>query len=388
MSKRQRKRDQGMFEGLQDVPSLEDSTDEIFGVSPFPATPSVKVKMVDIHSIYPDPSQPRRAIPSELRERWNIEDHTFEDLIALWFTYMNPNEFDLDAYLLDGETERTRVDEQGNPVLPDFEPTDPVQISFIRLLELASSILREGLTNPITISRIGRDYMIETGERRWLAYHLLNVYFEDAGEQDWSKIPARIMPERSVWRQATENNARENLNAVSRARQLAILLMDIHGWDNFRPISEFEDEQDFYAQVSDGREWQIPGNKIEQLLKAMGLNNQTQLRQYRTILRVDPMLWRVADDNDWTENAIREAHRLSTSDLRKKLQNPDGVTSVTRGQKANPLDRAINKMANYREKIEKQAGQSKKKERLKWLEFAREQAEWWEQLSRKLDPES
>jgi hypothetical protein len=387
MSKRPRKRDQGMFDSLQDAPSLEDSSDAIFGISQFPVTPTIKVKFVDIASIYPDPVQPRRAIPSELRERWNIHDHSYEDLIALWFTYMG-SDFDLDAYLLDGNTERSQIDGNNQPLLPDFEPVDAVQTSFIRLLELASSILREGLTNPITISRTQSGYMVETGERRWLAYHLLNVYFEDAGEQDWSKIPARVIPERSVWRQATENNIRQNLNAVSRARQLAILLMDIHGWENFRPIEAFENEQDFYAQVGDGREWQIPRDKTELLLKAMGLNNQTQLRQYRTILRVDPMLWKIADDNDWTENAIREASRLSSDALNKQLQTDKSVTTVTPDKKQNPLDRAIFKMHNYRETISKKATRSKSESRLQWQEFAREQAQWWDKLAHKLEEDS
>ena len=383
MSKRPRNRDQGMFDNLQDAPSLEESNNAIFGVNPFPVTQMIKVKFVEIESIYPDPAQPRRAIPSELRNRWNIREHSYEDLIALWFTYMG-SEFDLDAYLLDGNTERSQLDQNNQPLLPEFEPTDAVQASFIHLLELAASILREGLTNPITISRVGNDYMIETGERRWLAYHLLNVYFEDSGEQDWSKIPARVMPERSVWRQATENNVRENLNAVSRARQLAILLMDIHGWDNFRSITDFADEQEFYAQVSDGREWQIPTDKIEQLLKSMGLNNQTQLRQYRTILRAHPMLWQIADDNDWTENAIREAHRLSPEGLKQKIDDMNTVKPAVKNKKKNSLDQAINKMQTVRSSISKQAERSKKGERLEWREFAREQASWWEQLAQKL----
>lgn len=387
MSKRPRNREQGMFDSLKDAPTLEESNDAIFGVNPFPVTPTVKVKFIEIASIYPDPAQPRRAIPSELRERWNIHDHTYEDLIALWFTYMGAD-FDLDAYLLDGNTERSQVDQDSQPLLPEFEPEDAVQAGFIRLLELASSILREGLTNPITLSRVGNYYMIETGERRWLAYHLLNVYFEDAGEQDWSKIPARVMPDRSVWRQATENNVRQNLNAVSRARQLAILLMDIHGWDNFRPISEFAQEQDFYAQVSDGRAWSIPSDKIEQLLKSMGLNNQTQLRQYRTILRVHPMLWQIADDNDWTENAIREAHRLSPEGLKQKIDDMNNVKPTAKKKKKNSLDRAIHKMQTVRSSISKQAERSKKSERLEWHEFAREQALWWETLAQKLTDES
>lgn len=375
MSKRSRKRTGGMFDGLENVPSLEESSDAIFGVSPFPNTLQIKVKLVDIHSIYPDPAQPRRAIPSELRDKWDVNKDPFEDLIAYWFTYMEPD-FDLDAYLLDGETKRARLGSDNEPLNPDFQPTNAVQASLLHLLELASSILRDGLTNPITVSRIGRDYMIETGERRWLAYQLLHVYFEDTGDTDWSKIPARILTERSVWRQATENNARQNLNAISRARQLSILLMDIHGWENFRPISDFEAEQDFYAQVGDGRVWRIPREKTEQLLKAMGLTNQTQLRQYRAILRIDQRSWELADDNDLTENAIRKIMKNRTS---------KSVTPVTERVQKTTLDDALHNLQKQRDSFADQAQQAKKIERNQWLQIAKEQADWWDRLVRKLD---
>lgn len=375
MSKRSRRREGGMFDGLEDAPSLEESSDAIFGVSPFPNTPQIRVKLVDIQSIYPDPAQPRRAIPSELREKWNPNEDPFDDLIAYWFSYMEPD-FDLEAYLLDGETKRAQFSGDNEPLAPDFEPTNALQASFLHLLELAASILRDGLTNPITVSRIGRDYMIETGERRWLAYQLLNLYFEDNGDVDWSKIPARILTERSVWRQATENNARQNLNAVSRARQLSILLMDIHGWDNFEPIDDFGTEQNFYAQVGDGREWRIPRERTEQLLKAMGLTNQTQLRQYRAILRIDPLLWKFADDNDLTEYEIRQLSKKGSA---------KSVTPVTESDQPTSLDDTLTRLHKQRTSFEKLARKAKKLERKQWRQIAIEQAEWWERLARKLD---
>lgn len=60
MSKRPRNREQGMFDSLKDAPTLEESNDAIFGVNPFPVMPTVKVKFIEIASIYPDPAQPRR----------------------------------------------------------------------------------------------------------------------------------------------------------------------------------------------------------------------------------------------------------------------------------------------------------------------------------------
>jgi hypothetical protein len=375
VSKRSQRQQQSLgdsiFGGLEDAPSLEESSDAIFGTG-LPVTPVIKVKMVDIDSIYPDPMQPRRAIPFAIREQWHYPEQSFGDLFVMWVEHMG-DDFDLDAYLLDGITDRAEVDSKDNPILPQFEPKTPAQLGFVRLIELASSILREGLTNPISISRIGRDYLIETGERRWLAYHLLNMYFMDDDEQDWSKIPARVMPERDVWRQATENSVRQDLNAVSRARQLALLIMDIFGWENFRPLEDFDHEQDFYAQVSDGNQWRIPKDKTEQLLKAMGLNNQTQLRQYRAVLRIEPRLWKLADDTDMTENAIRYHPGF------------DNIEPARPGRKKSPLDRAYDDSEEFQRLVMRNIEKAKGDKRLDWIEFARQQADWWNGFARKLD---
>ena len=223
---------------------------------------------------------------------------------------------DLSTYLTIGETDRGREAEeyQGDvDELPQIGVSEgesgPIEASFLHLVELAASIRRDGLTNPITVVRKGPKYTIETGERRWLAYHLLNAYFEsfgDSSEEDWSKIPARIMDEANVWRQASENNARDNLNAVSKTRQLALLLMDLLGREHFQPFEAFEVEQDFYAQVADGNEWRIPRGSGEMLLNAIGLKNPRQLRYYRALLRMPNELWIQADDLDLTEGAIRD----------------------------------------------------------------------------------
>jgi hypothetical protein len=291
--------------------------------------------------------------------------------------------FDLDAYLKSSETERSVEDERGKGINPDFEPMGAVESSFLRLLELAASIRREGLTNAITILRAAKDHVIETGERRWLAYHLLHLHFGDDDTEDWSKIPARVMNERNVWRQASENNARKNLNAIARARQLSILLMDLHGWDKFQPIENFANEQDFYAQVEDGNEWRIPRGKGEQLLTAMGLNNQTQLRQYRSILRASHDLWQLADDND-----------LSEFEIRTEMQNPSigekkshTVTGVTVSPKDKAIDLALKNTQKVNQIVAQRAEKAKGSTRKQWLELAQAQADWWEQLANKLKDE-
>jgi hypothetical protein len=135
---------------------------------------------------------------------------------------------------------------------------------------------------------------------------LLNAYFPD---ENFKTIPANIQDSVDVWRQASENNVREDLNAVGKARQLALLLMHLifeHNQTEFRPINAFDHELDFYAQVADGNAYRVPQGTYERLLTGTGLKNNSQVRRYRAILTLDRSTWDRADDEDWTEGKIRK----------------------------------------------------------------------------------
>lgn len=255
----------------------------------FSADKRIKINNLPIDSIYPDPQQARRAIPSQLREVWSGNPHELADFLNVWITQTR---IDIEAFFNESE---------------DYErPTKPdaVEAALLALLETALSIKRDGLINPITVVRHQEGYVIETGERRWLSYHLLRLI--DAKAEKWETIPARIENQMDVWRQASENNARENLNAIARARQLALLIMDVYGRENFQPLTSFEHEQDFYAQVEDGRTYQIPAGRSDDLVNALGLSDVGQLRQYRMLLRMPKEHWTYADDNNMTEGELRE----------------------------------------------------------------------------------
>ncbi len=269
---------------------------------------TVTVEAIAINQVHPDPAQPRRAVPSAVRPYWDGTPDTLPQLLTRWLEMVEEERgrpFDLEAYLLGAATERAPDDAE-----PAYDPA-ALEAAFLPVVELAASIRRDGLMNPITVVRdtINR-YFIETGERRLLAYHLLHTFFDGThGRPDerkrWSKIPARIMENMSVWRQAAENNARTNLNAIARARQFALLLMDLYGWENFQPIDAFEHEQDFYAQVADGDRFRIPRGQGEKLVAALGLKHTQQLRGLRALLRLPRDVWVRADDENWTENFLR-----------------------------------------------------------------------------------
>lgn len=265
-------------------------------------------KPINILDIFPDPLQPRRAIPSPVRTYWDGRPLTTSALFNSWIHLTKEergDDFNIEPYLV-------ALDEAPRP-----ERVGPIEASLVEILELAANIRSNGLTNPITVANTGNGYRLETGERRWLAYHILYTYFED--EQDkWGRIPARVVDGFSVWRQASENNARSNLNAISKARQLAILLMDLyqrHRGEKFHTyeqmVGQGECDRSFYAQVADGNLYPTPKGTGEAVMTAGGFKTSSQLREHRDLLRLPDEVWRVADDLNWTQGRIRQLVRQS-----------------------------------------------------------------------------
>lgn len=315
-SRRRRGSDTSAFES---PPTLQEVDQAVYGeTDPFGAIGKVderrkNARPTDIFSIQPDPAQPRRAVPSVVRAQGAA---SLDALFAVWVDEIRQSgkpDFDIAAILeqrhlpqdIDGN------DDEGHSGLLPQHQLPPVEESLLALITLASSIRQVGLTNPITVARHGNGYQLETGERRWLAFHLLNLHYPDEG---WEMIPAIHVPEANVWRQASENNARANLNAIGKARQLAILLFDILGQEKglaFLPLAEVlaqgGSERDFYAQVADGQQYRIPRGYGERLMQAMGFTHPVQIRQYRALLRLPDDVWVAADDRNLTEGEIRKA---------------------------------------------------------------------------------
>jgi hypothetical protein len=285
---------------------------------------------VSIFEIAPDPRQPRRQIPSIVRQAWNGEAQSVGSLFDQWVALVADNSeeafdnlTDLIERLLASEEVSAADAYQG--VIEQPRQWGVIGSALMAVVNLAAEIRRDGLTNPITIARtpIGNgSYLIETGERRWLAFHLLHI-FSDGGE--WSKIPAREVKAASVWRQASENTSREQLNAISMARQLALLLMDLHGPERFQAYYELvpagQCDRAYYAQVADGNQWRVPRGKGEQLVSAMGIKNPVQLRLHRDLLRLPDVVWMLADDLNWTEHFIR-------FEILDKAVNEQGVIAL------------------------------------------------------------
>jgi len=276
-------------------------------------------KPISIFDIYPDPLQPRRAIPSPVRIHWDGRPATTATLFDAWFrlaTEERGEDFKIEPFLLG-------LDEASRPEEKDL--IGPIYASLIDLLEMAANIRANGLTNPITVANASNGYHLETGERRWLAYHILNIYFEDEQEK-WSRIAARVVEDFSVWRQASENNARANLNAISKARQLAILLMDIHQRQRGAKFKTFEQivgqgesDRAFYAQVADGDTYPVIAGTGEAILTAGGFKTRSLMSEHRSLLSLPDEVWRIADDLNWTQGRIRQLIRQAKGDPNKLI---------------------------------------------------------------------
>lgn len=284
------------------------------------------LEKVDIFAITPDPMQPRRVLPHNLRQ-WvpdlpGASDVFFHYWMDAAYRESVGDECNdsCEEWLID--LLRGDPEEYWNPI----ENPGPVMAGLLKVIDLAASIKRDGLTNPITVTRtppqsVGEGnqtrYLLETGERRWYAYHLLHRFDTDG---QWTTIPARVMPERNVWRQASENNQRDNLNAIGKARQYALLLMDLltesltpnpsgRGESLFLPVGAFEREQDFYAQVADAKQYRAPSGKNEQISNAMGVTRQ-MLSLYRGLLALPNAVWVQADDENLS---FAEIEKLSNA---------------------------------------------------------------------------
>lgn len=313
-----------------------DDTDED-AINALKAVKKEHIKPINIFEVVPDYLQPRRAVPSAVRQAWgfNVSEDGMLSLFDHWIA-ASSNEAVIE-YETMKQTIVLRV--MGGDSDEDEEelPVGDIGSGLIALASLAGNIRHHGLTNPISVYKTKSGYQIETGERRWLAYHLL--WLMDV-ETDWSKISARVMESFNVWRQAGENTVRSDLNAISKARQFSLLMMDLYSSPDeegkaktFKPIEAFEHEQDYYAQVADGNEYRVPRGKGEELVGAMGLKNTRQLRDYRRLLRISKDLWVAADDGNWTEFKLRR--------ILEDTEDTDSVPTGTVYGDAGAVDRSV-----------------------------------------------
>ena len=156
---------------------------------------------------------------------------------------------------------------------------------------------------------VARQFRIETGERRYWATWLLRDFI--SGYESDGMIPCIIIPHESAsaFRQAKENTARSGLSSIAMARQVALLLLQIHGY----PMPDSAVTYDFYRQALD---LDLRGKRefTTFVLSALGGIHKRQLSRYKSLLKLCDEALELADRHNLDESHLRLILHLEPAD--------------------------------------------------------------------------
>jgi ParB-like chromosome segregation protein Spo0J len=273
---------------------------------------SIKVERILLDLVRPDPIQPRRVLPEKIH-------HDFHE------SRLTPSQALREMVQIAQVAARQRGRPFANlfELLPDPErdETDTKLTSEEELLRelvnLAVTIRDDGQVNPITVVDVSqgatRLYRIETGERRYWSAWLLRDFlpgYESDGMIDCIVVPA---DRSSVFRQAKENTARKSLSAIAMARQAALLLLTVNGYE----IPNYAVTNDFYRQALELR---IPRGAGEAIYSAMGGIGRMRFSQFKSLLDLSDEAINIADRHSIDEGILRYVLALPPEDQAEMLQ--------------------------------------------------------------------
>ena len=228
---------------------------------------TIRVERILLEMVRPDPVQPRRVLPESIH--LNFHNNRVTPTQALR---------ELVQIVQIAARQRGRPFNNVLELLPngdderDDEPAvnlSPEETLLRDLVNLAITIRDDGQVNPLTVVDVSqgvtRLFRIETGERRYWATWLLRDFIP--GYTGDGMIPCIVIPANrsSVFRQAKENTARSGLTAVALARQAALLLLTVHGYE----IPAYAVGNDFYRQALD-LDLRAKREYTDTILSAMG----------------------------------------------------------------------------------------------------------------------
>ena len=265
----------------------------------------IRVERILLEMLRPDPVQPRRVLPERIHFKFHEDRMTPSQALREMVQFA-----------------QVSARQQGRPFAnvlellpdPDSETEEPDKLSpeedtLRDLVNLAVTIRDDGQVNPLTVVDVSegvtRLYRIETGERRYWAAWLLRDFFpgyESNGMIDCIVIPVE---KSSVFRQAKENTARKGLTAIAMARQAALLLLTVHGYDI--PIHAVNN--DFYRQALD-LDLRGKSDFKEAVFSAMGGIGKMHFSHYKSLLRLSDEAWELADRHNLDEFRLRPVLQL------------------------------------------------------------------------------
>ena len=263
---------------------------------------TVHVERILLEMVRPDPVQPRRVLPENIHLRFHQNHITptqalreLVQIVQIAARHRGRPFNSLLELLPNADDER------------DDEPTvtlTPEEQLLRDLVNLAITIRDDGQVNPLTVVDVSqgvtRLFRIETGERRywatWLLRDFLPNYMGDG------MIPCIVIPANrsSVFRQAKENTARSGLTAVALARQAALLLLTVHGYE----IPAYAVENDFYRQALN-LDLRSKREYTDMVLSAMGGIKKAQFSLIKSLLSLSDEALELADRHGIEEYKLR-----------------------------------------------------------------------------------
>ena len=269
---------------------------------------SIRVERLLLEMVRPDPVQPRRVLPEQLHFAFHSNRLTptqaLKDLVQLVQVAARQRGRPFNNVL---ELLPNPDDEGDEDQAVHLSPEEQLLHD---LVNLAITIRDDGQVNPLTVVDVSQgvtqQFRIETGERRYWATWLLRDFI--AGYNSDGMIPCIIIPtERSsVFRQAKENTARSGLSAIAMARQAALLLLTVHGYQ----IPDSAVPNDFYRQALD---IDLRGKReyTEAILSAMGGAKKGYFSYIKNLLRLSDEAMELADRHNLDERRLRPVVALA-----------------------------------------------------------------------------
>lgn len=263
---------------------------------------SLRVERLLLEMVRPDPVQPRRVLPESIHLRFHTNHVTptqalreLVQIVQIAARQRGRPFHNVLELLPDPDNERG---EETSAVL------SPEEQLLHDLVNLAVTIRDDGQVNPLTVVDVSqgvtRLYRIETGERRYWATWLLRDFIPNYSGD--GTIPCIIIPESksSVFRQAKENTARSGLTAVALARQAALLLLTVHGYE----IPAYAVTNDFYRQALD-LDLRSKREYTNTVLSAMGGIGRMQFSRFKALLKLSDEALELADRHQIEEYRLR-----------------------------------------------------------------------------------
>jgi ParB family transcriptional regulator, chromosome partitioning protein len=263
---------------------------------------SIRVERLLLEMVRPDPIQPRRVLPEQLHFAFHSNRLTptqaLKELVQLVQVAARQRGRPFNNVL---ELLPNPDDESDEDLSTYLSPEEQLLHD---LVNLAVTIRDDGQVNPLTVvditQGVTQQFRIETGERRYWATWLLRDFI--ANYSGDGMIPCIIIPaERSsIFRQAKENTARAGLSAIAMARQAALLLLTIHGYQ----IPTQAVSNDFYRQAL---ELDLRGKReyTEAVLSAMGGIDKARFSRLKALLHLSDEAMELADRHDIDEKKLR-----------------------------------------------------------------------------------